>query len=365
MKPEIKLKKFISIRYADPITSIDLTDEYLSFGTMLGLCEYYSFNSNLLTKLSETQDEFISGIKIKTNNIYFCIGDLKINKYTIDPENINKNVIPDMIEIDNYKSERTHQDNCENCLTIFANNYLIRNLITFPKTPDEQPNKKEVIFYIKNILHESDENDFKGNYKLTNYCVPFDFDGKNYIIIDFVAKNERIFYVYDIILKDMKQKIQIENIKDNSIGHISHLKIIKNETIFIVQNYNICEIRNFDLTLVKKLNINSQEILAFDMLFESQENLMDFSNEKIVNEREIKYIVILDIDCNVVLYDYKNDKNEILFNLEKDEIGIDPDIKEQKFFVFEYPYYIKISEKYIAISTDYGCILVQYELNTK
>ena len=87
---------------------------------------------------------------------------------------------------------------------------------------------------------------------------------------------------------------------------------------------------------------------------------MDFSKEKIVNERDIKYIVILDIDCNVILYDYNNDKSEILFNLEQSDLGIDNDIKEQRFFMFGYPYYIKISENYIAIYSDYGCILVKY-----
>ena len=72
-----------------------------------------------------------------------------------------------------------------------------------------------------------------GKYKLSNYCVPFDFDGKNYIIIDFIEKTKRYFYVYDKILKEMKVNIEIEKLKDNKIGHISHLKIIKNDMIFM------------------------------------------------------------------------------------------------------------------------------------
>jgi hypothetical protein len=360
MKKKIELKKFISIRYADPITSLELNDTFLCFGSMLGLCEYYIINSNKLVKLSDTQDEFISGIKIRKNNLYICIGDLKIMKYQLDPENTNQNSITEKDEINNYKEDQTHQSNCENCLTIFCNNYLIRNLITFPSKPDDEPIEKDVKFYIKNILHESEENDFVGNYQLSNYCVPFDFDGKNYVIIDFKEKHKRIFFVYDVILKEMKINIEIETIKENPIDHISHLKIIKNDMIFIVQKYNICQIRKFNLELVKTLNIKSSEILAFDMLYENQENLMEYSNERNVNESDIKSIVVLDIDCNIILYDYKEDKSEILFNLEKDELGIDNDIKDQRFFMFGYPYYIKISEKYIAITSDYGCILVQY-----
>ena len=69
--------------------------------------------------------------------------------------------------------------------------------------------------------------------------------------------------------------------------------------------------------MAKALNIKSSGILAFDMLYENQENLMEYSNERNVNESDIKSIVVLDIDCNIILYDYKEDKSEILFNLEK------------------------------------------------
>ena len=187
MKRKIELKKFITIRYADPITSLELTDTYLILGSMLGLCEYYIINSNRLIKLSEKQDEFISGIKLNKNNLYICIGDLKIIKYILqeDDNNNNNNALPEKEEIENYKDDKIHEDNCDNYLTILCNNYLIRNLITFPKNGDEKPIEKDVKFFVKNILHESQENDFVGNYKLSNYCVPFDFDGKNYVIIDF------------------------------------------------------------------------------------------------------------------------------------------------------------------------------------
>ena len=68
----------------------------------------------------------------------------------------------------------------------------------------------------------------------------------------------------------------------------------------------------------------------------------------------------MDIDTNVFLYDYKEDNSILLINLDNDDIGIDQDIKGQGFFLLNYPYYIKISKKYIAISSDYGCILIEY-----
>ena len=65
MKRKIELIKFLSIRYADPITSLELSDKCLCFGSMLGLLEYFIIDSNKLIKLSEKQDEFISGILLK------------------------------------------------------------------------------------------------------------------------------------------------------------------------------------------------------------------------------------------------------------------------------------------------------------
>jgi hypothetical protein len=349
-KREIKLIKYIPIRYADPITSLDLNDEYLCFGSMLGLVEFYIINSNTLQKISDTQDEFISGIKLRNSVLYLCIGDLQINKYNLE-EDINN---PETVR--NYQSEEMHKEFCNKCLTIFNNNFLIRNIITFPDKPSDKPIKKDVKFFMKNIYHESIDDDYNDKYELSNYCVPFDFDGKYYIIIDFIEKNDRIFYIYDVTTKEMKHINLDKDLKE--IGHISHLKILQNENIFIVRNYNICEIRKFDFELVKKLNINCNEILAYDILFDQEEFFDDISNE--INDKEIKYIVILDIDTNIILYDYKNDKAEILLNLENDDIGIDNDIKDQKFFLFEYPYYIKISKKHIAISSDYGCVLLSY-----
>ena len=59
MKREIKLIKFFEIRYADPLTSLDLNDTYLCFGSMLGLCQYYIINSDKLVQLSEKQEEYV------------------------------------------------------------------------------------------------------------------------------------------------------------------------------------------------------------------------------------------------------------------------------------------------------------------
>lgn len=373
MKKKIKLIKFIELRYADPISSIDLTDNYLLFGTMLGATKLYNINQNKLTILSEIQDEYISGVKIEENRLYICIGDVKILIYDL-------NRIPEYSEIQNYieedldkyninnnenndkkdKKKESHDNNCDNCLTMLNNNYLIRTFIQFPTEPNEDPITKKTRFSIKNI---NNMDEIKGEIELSNYCVPFDFDGKNFIIIDFIKQNKRNYIAYDVDLK-LENKFEIEDkYKDEKIGHISHLKIVKNDLLFIVRDYNICEMRKLNLQLKKKLNIKSKEILAFDIMLVNGKNKSEEVKENKSEEEDIEmslYIIILDIDCNVFLYNYKTDKCELLFNLEKDDLGIDKTIKDQRFFLFGYPYYIKLTQEYIAISSDYGCILVQY-----
>ena len=366
MFKDLKLIKFIEIRYADPISSIDLTDDYLLFGSMLGAVKSYDIKNRKLRNISNVEDEFISGVKISQNKFYICIGDVKF--YTI---NIGEDFEDNKTEMNNYENDKEHENNCKDCLAMLNNNYLIRTFIKFPEEPKEAPKTENTKFIIKNIFNEKEE--FKGEIEMSNYCVPFDFDEKMFIIIDFISENNRKYILYNV---NSKEKIEIEEdqLKEKNIGHISHLKIIKDDRIFIVRNYNICEIRNFNLELIKQLNIKSSEILAFDLLFDEDINEIkkdneiqnsentDLSKEKENKGKELVYVIILDLDCNVILYDYRQDKSELLFNLENDDIGIDKDIIDQRLFCFGYPYYIKFTKNHIAISTDYGCILLKFNL---
>jgi len=397
-KKEIKLVEFINLRYADPISSIDLTDNYLLFGSMLGSITFYIIDKKKLFHLSDKEDEYISGVKIKENTLYICIGDLKIVTYELNQEN----EIQQQNSIDNYRNDEEHSKNCENCLTMQNNDYLIRTFIDFPEEPNKDPLIKLVNYSIKNIFDKNET--YKGKIRMSNYTVPFDFDGTNYIYIDFLKQNKRKLGIHDVKKEegkeigeenkeneeenkenedekneneeeqkdnDDKDGFIIEEIKDR-IGHISHLKIIKNDKIFIIRDYNICEIRSFNFELIKRLNIKSNEILNFDIMFYTigeniNENKSESQNIKENNNDnqgdEPFYLILLDLDCNIILYNSKEDKSEILFNLETDNLNIDKDIKEQRFFSFGYPYYIRMTKKYIAISSDYGCILVQYSLS--
>ena len=329
MNDEIKLVRYITLRYADPICAIDLNDKYLVYGTMLGTAACYIIDQKRLITLSETQDENVSGIKLQENKenpkeskLFVSIGDDKIILYNSIGENLN--------EIPKYE-----------------NNYLVRTFIEFPNEVKTPSNLTSTEILIKNLLNLN-EKETQVNIDMSNYCVPFDFDGDKYVFIDFLEEKKRMFEIYDIKNQNYILNFEIEKYKEK-IGHISLLQLLKNNTMFLVRDYNICEIRNLQFDLLKVFNLNQNEILAYDIYYQREDDPESF------------IIYLVDIKCNIIQYSYKNNKVKLLLNLE--ELDIDQVIKDQKYFSMGYPYYIKVSKHYMAISSDYGCILLQHNIS--
>ncbi len=350
MNNEIKLVRYITLRYADPICAMDLSDKYLLYGTMLGTAACYIINQRKLITLSETQEEHVSGVKIqenkenqKDNKLLICIGDEKILSFNSISENMTE--IPKYEEINNYSNENDHYRKCDKCFTMLKNNYLVRTFIEFPTDVKVPSNMFSTEYSIKNIdnLNMPEE---KGNIQMSNYCVPFDFDGEKYVFIDFLEEKKRMFEIYDIKNQNILLNFELEKYKEK-IGHISLLQLLKNNNMFLVRDYNICEIRNINFDLIKSFNIKGYEILAFDIFYEDDNNNDNFS------------IYVIDIKCNV--FKYNNQRNNVNYLLNLDNLEIDQVIKDQKFFSMGYPYYIKVSKQYMAISSDYGCILLQHK----
>ena len=349
MNNDIKLVRYITIRYADPICAMDLSDNCLLYGTMLGTAACYLINQRKLITLSETQEEHISGVKIKENKenkkdnkLIVCIGDNKILLFNSIEENINE--IPKYEEINNYQNENDHFKKCEKCFTMLKNDYLVRTFIEFPtevKTPSCMFNTEISIKDINNLNFP----EIQANIQMSNYSVPFDFDGEKYALVDFIEEKKRIFQIYNIKSQNYLLNFEIEKFKEK-IGHISLLQLLKNDLIFLVRDYYICEIRNLNFDLLRAFNLNGNEILAYDILYEEENNPENFN------------IYLLDLRCNIIKYNYKYNKMMKLINLEN--IDIDQVIKDQKFFSMGYPYYIKVSKHLMAISSDYGCILLQF-----
>ena len=241
----ISFVRYIALRYADPVCAIDLSDKYLLYGTMLGTAACYLINQRKLITLSETQEEHVSGVKIdenkdnpKESKLYVCIGDFRIFIYDSFNENFNEN--PKNTQIDNYPNENEHEKRCEKCFTMLKNYYLVRTFIDFPADTKQGYQEADTEYSIKNI---NDLTEKMGKIKMSNYSVPFDFDGKYYIFVNFKEPKKREFNIFDTEGQRLLKNFELEKEK---LGHISLLKILKNDLVFWVRDYNICEIRNLN-----------------------------------------------------------------------------------------------------------------------
>jgi hypothetical protein len=80
---------------------------------------------------------------------------------------------------------------------------------------------------------------------MTNYSVPFDYDGRKFLWVEFLSEKERNLCVYYFDTKGtFKHKLHKE------FGHISHCKFIGGNKIVLVRLQNIVEIREITVFIM-------------------------------------------------------------------------------------------------------------------
>ena len=340
MEYGFSLIKHIKIYNTDPICSIDLKEDTLLFGTMLGYCGYFTIKpEEKLIKISEKEDEHIIATQIRKNKLYIGVGDEKI----IIVEKNQKNNNNEIKEVLNYEDDSDHFKVCERTFCMLKDNFLFSIELNIPKDEDKTANINQCDWRITNIENKKS---FNHHIDISNYWVPFDFDGKLLIFVEFLSEDERTFDIYSCFEKKYFKKIKLYD-EEDYIGHISHAKFFgeKNKKIFLVHSYKKCQIRNIEFKLIKEFEHIGKEIIACDIYYRSKGNLE---------------IALLDINCDVYIYKEKENYEFYLFNLHKLNC-IDEQIKQQKFFAMGYPYFIKIHKNFIAITTDQGCFLLKKE----
>jgi len=336
------LLKLIPNHFADPISALCLTNEYIMIGTMMGSITLYDIKNQLAISLTELNTENIADISFNQEEKAFlvAIGDEEIKIFR------TFNITSEQpLSINIYDSEMKHNQNCENSYVFLSPYYLFRIQLG-------QVDEGSFIVYNSNQEYElkqinliENNKSFIGKIQMSNYSVPFDFNGKYFLWVEFLSNEERNICIADVIkmLINPEEKPKRYNLDKNVFKHISFAKIINDKNIFFVHSKNICEIRMIDdkFTLVEKFVHNGEEVYAVDLFYEKENDLC---------------IITLDVKGNVNLY--KN-KNEItLFNLYELNT-IDKDYKDKQFFSMGYQYFIKSNLDYFCISSDHGCIIIK------
>ena len=337
------LLKLIPNHFADPISALYLTEDYIMIGTMMGSITLYDIKNKLALLLNELNSENISDISYNQDEEAFLvsIGDEEIKIF----RKINITSEPPL-SINIYDSEMKHNQNCENSYVFLSPDFLFRIQLGQIDEGSFIVNNSNQEYELKQINLIEENKCFIGKIQMSNYSVPFDFNGKYFLWVEFLSNENRNLCFADVItmLINSEEKPKKYNLDKNVFKHISFAKIINDKNIFIVHSKNICEIRIIDdkFTLQEKFKHNGEEVYAIDLFFDE--------------ENEDLNIITLDIKGNINLY--KN-KNEItLFNMY--ELNTIPkDYKDKQFFSMGYQYFIRSNLNYFCISSDHGCFVIK------
>ena len=382
-KKEYTLFSLIEIRFADPISAIAISNNFLIIGSIMGRIILQSLEDGKTVLISELSTENISGISFSNDEYSFfvAIGDEQVLKFPSDTS-----IIGPIKRVLNYQSEKEHNIHCENSFIFLNSNFLFKILLSPPEEGNITIINYNADFEIKNLNNDYCE---KGSFSMTNYSVPLDFDIHFFVWVEFLSQQEKNLCVAN--LDNLKEK-PIKKLFKRDFGHISHCKIYPKNKIFLVRNFNICEIReiNHNFSLVNSFVSFGDEVYAIDIFFEHEQRIFirneieknyignknnsdifiqpnknipttnnNNINKNIKNENinlNNICIYLLDINGNVNLWD--GNKIKILFNLYEIE-NINQVEKNKKFFSMGYSYYIKCNKNFICITTDHGCYVIK------
>ena len=210
------------------------------------------------------------------------IGDLEIirminiNKFNMNDSNSSLNYM----KIKNYDNSNYHFKYCEKAICMMTSTNFLIIFIDFANFLSELSEEKARYDNINLIENRKTS----GKILMHNYSVPFDFDGKDFLFVDFLSKEERAICLFDTIKNKL---IYSHNISQN-FGHISHMKILMNKEtkIFLCRNNLQCEIHLLDdkFTCIEYFEHIGDDILNIFIYFK-QSKINEEFRIKIKNEK--------------------------------------------------------------------------------
>ena len=261
---------YIETRFGDPISSLNINSNFCIIGTMFGRLILFNINTHKITVLLDGSDEEILHINFSTNNnrssndFYCCIGDSSILKYAIKPNLMDNNnpIASQTSNIKNYQEDYLHVKYCDNAIVYMTKEIFFMIAIEQIKKKPMILNTTESNYIVKNI--ETQEVIEKGNLRTTNYIVPFDFDGKYFVYLQFFTNVERMLCSYNVYC----QKTWKHLLKSN-FGILNYCKLIKDNKLFIIRNLNQCEFRMMDdnFSITHTFSHNGDQVISIDLYY--------------------------------------------------------------------------------------------------
>lgn len=380
---KLSLVETFLLRYSDPVNTICLTDNYLLFGSMIGKAILYNTSKKHFYQLYDLTNENIMGTSLenKVNGKivhYLAIGDESV--VSIFEKENEKDIEANTIYT--YEEKNTHNINCNESFTLlWKNKALIINLAPATEYNEEIAfNEKPYLLYTYEIEDKRKDLTVEGKIEMSNYSVPFDFKDNIFLFLEHHPKEKRAICTYEFPDKEKegdaenKKEKKVVAMLDKNFGHISFIKILNKNLILLVRNYNLIEVYEIENEF-KKISFynNNSEINAIDFYEIKGSKEEDDDNIINANLKLRQYnIIFIDVNQNIVELKFrpessssksnKFEKMEMISKINVDNIEeIDKELKLKGLFNLDFPYYIKNSPSYIALTTDQACFLFKKE----
>ena len=292
-KEKYSLVKLLEIRFADPISSIKLTKNFVVMGTMMGRVTLYNISNQKTVVLSDLNSENVSDIAYDEEEkvFYVGIGDDEVKKFEIS--NITYDRTPPNESINVYDTDMEHTKFCENAFVFLSPDCLFRIQLCQIEEGNLKIIQVETDYQIRYFKKNNSKKNLTGTVSntisTTNYSVPLDFDGKRYLWVEFHSSTDRSICVANVPNLTPNDKPYKFSLNNGIIGHISHAKLLKDDKVFIVHSLNKCEIRNLDeqFSLVESFKHIGEEVYAVDIIYPNEaegSNILKVStNSKNIN----------------------------------------------------------------------------------
>ena len=194
------------------------------------------YNKNRIKKLYRNKIENISCISLSNDILNFSVGDFQLFHCEKLSSFIGKDITKayNFKKVDNYSCNKAHDSFCETAQCFIVNNhYLILYLYYYDFN---WPLKFSQVKYRNIDLSNFEE--IKGSIYMSNFNVPFDFDGDKFLYLEYYNKNTRCINIFSTL---REQKLFQYFIK-NDFDHISFMKILPDDSIFLCRKIYLCEI---------------------------------------------------------------------------------------------------------------------------
>ena len=236
-----------------------------------------------ISKLIDSANENICCIQFDTEKILnISVGDFEIIRIKdIHEYNMNNPYSGyKYSKIKNYEDSHKHFKFCENTICMATSAHYLIIFANFVSFNSELMQEK----YKYNNINLVEENKIQGKIQMHNFSIPFDFDGRYFLFLEYTSKENRNICLFDTINNKYFFRHRIEQ----KFGHISHMKILtyKEINIFLCRNDLQCEIHSLDkdFTCIESFEHIGNDIINIFIYFK-ESKLSDEFKKKITYEK--------------------------------------------------------------------------------